>query len=83
MGHIFVNVYLEGLKSGEEVRMPVDTGATLTAIPPELAERLGVPKLRPRKVKLADGSEVEAEAGVVDLRINDREVPTVVLILGF
>lgn len=82
MGHVFTQAYVEGLKSGENVRMLVDTGATLAVIPRDLGERLGVPTLKPRKVKLADGEEVEAEAGVVHITINGREAPTTVLIIG-
>ena len=55
MGHTFVNVYLEGTKKGEEMKVLVDTGATFTVIPKDLAERLGVPKLRKERVKLANG----------------------------
>jgi len=33
-------------------------------------------------VKLADGKEVEAEAGIIHIRINDREAPATVLIMG-
>ena len=82
MGHIFTDAYLEGLVSGEKVRMLVDTGATWTSISSELAQRLGVTKLKPRKVKLADGNEVNAEVGVIDIKVNGREVPTIVLIMG-
>ncbi|MBT9141527.1 MAG: hypothetical protein DDT30_02119 [Dehalococcoidia bacterium] len=83
MGHVFVNAYLEGTMSGEEIRMLVDTGATFTAIPEELAERLGIPRLKPRRTKLADSREVDVEVGVVDsIRINGREIPTLVLIMG-
>lgn len=82
MGHIFTDAYLEGLVSGEKVRMLVDTGATLTVISSELAERLGVSRLKSRKVKLANGIEVNAEAGAINIKVNGREVPTTVLIMG-
>jgi clan AA aspartic protease len=82
MGHVFVNAVLEGTKKSEAIRMLVDTGATFSAIAKETAERIGVPKLKPSKVKLADGREVEAEAGVVRVGINEREAPTTVLTMG-
>lgn len=62
--------------------MLVDTGATLSVIPRELADRLGVPRLGPRTVQLAGGKELAVEAGVVHVKINGREAPTTVLILG-
>ncbi|MHC1636478.1 MAG: retroviral-like aspartic protease family protein, partial [Candidatus Methanospirareceae archaeon] len=81
MGHIFVKVYLKGRKKGEEVKMLVDTGAIFTVIPKDLAERLDIPKLRKEKVKLANGMEKEAEAGIVHVKINEREAPATVLIM--
>lgn len=39
MGHVFVHVKLAGLKAAERVRMLVDTGATLTRISSDLAQR--------------------------------------------
>jgi clan AA aspartic protease len=82
MGHVFADAYVEGLKSGEKVKMLVDTGATLTMIPRDLAERLGVPTLKPRRVGLADGREIEAEAGLVSIEIDGREAPATVLVMG-
>lgn len=82
MGHVFAEAHVEGLKSGEQMKMLVDTEATLTTIPRDLAKRLGVPTLRPRKVGLTDGQEIEAEAGVVSIRINGREAPATVLVMG-
>jgi aspartyl protease family protein len=67
---------------GDEMKVLVDTGATFTVIPKVLAERLGVPKLRKERVKLAtNGMEVKAEEGVVHVKIKEREAPTTVLIM--
>ena len=82
MGHVFVEAQLAGLKAAERVKMLVDTGATLTTISSELAQRLGIPTLKPSKVRLADGREVETKAGVVSLKVNGREAPTTVLVMG-
>ena len=82
MGHVFVEAQLAGLKVAERVRMLVDTGAALTTISSDLAQRLGIPTLKPSKVRLADGREVEAKAGVVGLKVNGRKAPTTVLIMG-
>jgi clan AA aspartic protease len=81
MGYTFVNVYLEGTKKGEERKVLVDTGATFTVLLKNLAEKRGVPKLRKEWAKLANGMKVEAEAGVVHVKINEREAPTTVLIM--
>jgi predicted aspartyl protease len=82
MGHVFVEAQLAGLKTAERVKMLVDTGATLTTVSSDLAQRLGIPTLKPSKVRLADGREVEAKAGVVGLKVNGREAPTTVLVMG-
>ncbi|MBE3588499.1 MAG: clan AA aspartic protease [Thermoanaerobacteraceae bacterium] len=82
MGHVYVNAQLEGTKGMEMVTMLVDTGATLSAIPENLAERIGVPKLGPKKVQLANGQEFNVQFGVVNIKINGREAPTTVLIVG-
>jgi clan AA aspartic protease len=82
MGHVFVKVRLEGLRAAEEVRMLVDTGATFAAIPDDLAQRLGIPTLKPITITLADGAEVEARAGTVNVEIDGRKAPATVLILG-
>ena len=81
MGHTFVEAYLEGRKKGAEVKMLVDTGATFTVIPGDLAEELGIPKLGTESVKLANGMAMEAEAGIVHVKIKEREAPTTVLIM--
>ena len=61
--------------------MLVDTGAAFTVIPKDLAERLDIPKLREGGVKLANGMEMETEAGVVHVKIDAREAPSTVLIM--
>lgn len=76
MGYVFVNAYLEGTKSGEELRALVDTRATYTTISKEMAENIGV-LVYPRKFKtrLVDGREVEAKVGMACIRVNEREAP--------
>ncbi|MGH7834768.1 MAG: aspartyl protease family protein, partial [Candidatus Binatia bacterium] len=58
MGHVYQKVRLRGDKA-VTVRMLVDTGATFSVIPPNLARALGIK--RPRRsvsVRLADGRSV-------------------------
>jgi len=82
MGHVFVKAMLEGVNRQEEIDMLVDTGATLSTIPEDLAQRLGVPRLKSKRAQLADGRELVVEAGTVQIKINGREAPTTVLIMG-
>jgi len=82
MGYIFVKAILEGVNRQEEIELLVDTGATLSTIPEDLAQRLGVPRLKPKRAQLADGRELVVEAGTVQIKINGREAPTTVLIMG-
>ena len=80
MGHVYQRVKL-GAVNEEELTILVDTGATLSLIPPALADRLGVTRL-PRKqvIVLADGRRLEAEVGVVMVEIGDRRAPSTVVI---
>lgn len=80
MGHVHQDVELE-LSRVETVNMLVDTGATFSLISPQLADRLGIPRPRPkRRLTLADGRTLEAEAGTVTVRIGDREAFATVVI---
>jgi len=82
MGQVFVKAMLEGVNRQEEIDLLVDTGATLSTIPEDLAQRLGVSMLKPKRAQLADGRELVVEAGTVQIKINGREAPTTVLIRG-
>ena len=64
----------------KEVELLVDTGATLTWIPRELLEELGVPRLRRRSFLVADGRAVERDTVGALVRLNGSEaIVTVVL----
>src|SRR5437879_9215460 len=80
MGHVYQRVKL-GAVNEEDLTILVDTGATLSLIPPALADRLGITRL-PRKqvIVLADGRRIEAEVGVVMVEIGDRRAPSTVVI---
>lgn len=56
-----------------EVELLVDTGATLSWIPREVLEQLGVPRLRRRSFVLADGRTVERETAGAIVRLNGNE----------
>ena len=63
-----------------EVELLVDTGATLSWVPREIIERLGVPRLRRRSFLVANGRTVERETAgaIVQLDGNEASVTLVV-----
>lgn len=80
MGHVHQSVTLTA-RTSETVRMLVDTDATFTVIPPEIARRIGITPLgRQYEVRLADGSKVSWEVGSTLIRVDGREAPATVLI---
>ena len=80
MGRVYQRVKLAAVNE-EELAILVDTGATLSLIPPALSDRLGVARF-PRKqtIILADGRRVEADVGTVMVEIGDRRAATTVVI---
>ena len=80
MGHVYQPVKLAAVNE-EDLNILIDTGATLSLIPPALADRLGIARF-PRKqaIVLADGRRIEADAGVVMVEIGDRKAVSTVVI---
>src|SRR6184192_155647 len=65
MGHVYQRVKLAAVNE-EDLNILVDTGATLSLIPPVLADRLGIARFpRKHEIVLADGRRIDAEVGVV------------------
>ena len=56
-----------------EVELLVDSGATLSWVPRELLERLGVPRLPRRSFPVADGRTIERETAGASIRVNGSE----------
>ncbi len=56
-----------------DVELLVDTGATLTWVPREIIEQLGVPRLPRRSFLVADGRTVERETAGAVLRLDGNE----------
>lgn len=56
-----------------EVALLVDTGATLSWIPTEVLDRLGVPRLARRPFLLADGKMIERDTAGVLMRLNGTD----------
>lgn len=80
MGHVYQDVGLTADKT-KKVRMLVDTGASYTMIPTELAKELGVKTMRKRfPVELADGRRIKLKAGSAIVQIDGREAPITVYV---
>lgn len=80
MGHVYQRLKLAAVNE-EEVTILVDTGATYSLIPPALADRLGVAPLPQKQtIVLADGRRIEAQVGLVMVRIGDRSAASTVVI---
>ena len=56
----------------EQIAVLVDTGASITVVPREMLERLGVPPIDREPFELADGRVVEREVGQTWVRVEDR-----------
>ena len=80
MGHVVQKVLLTA-REEREVSMVVDTGATFSVLPPDLADEIGVARLgRTYRIELANGTPVDMEVGTAFFRVLDREAPATVLI---
>lgn len=63
-----------------EFELWVDTGATLSQIPRELADRLGVPRLGTRSFFPADGRKIERETAGAIFYIDGRQANVTVIV---
>jgi aspartyl protease family protein len=82
MGLFSVDVELEGPAGRERVTMLVDSGATYSAIPTDLAHRLGLPQNRQDTFELADGRKARLAVVEARIRVNGRETPTLLILTG-
>lgn len=51
------------VSKSEEAELIIDTGATFSVIKKERLKRLGIPPIRKRKLRLADGEIIERDTG--------------------
>jgi aspartyl protease family protein len=79
MPYLYQHVHVSANKSAT-VRMLVDTGATYSVIPKSLARRLGITRLRPVRVSLANGQRVKVDAGLAVFALGGREAPSTILV---
>ena len=63
-----------------EVDLLVDTGATLSWVPRQILDRLGVPRLPRRRFLLADGGFVERDTAGVLMRMDGTEAMVTVVV---
>jgi clan AA aspartic protease len=79
MGTFRVDVTVGNLADRERsLTLPllVDTGATYTTLPREVADALGLEPIETRRVRLADGREDLWPMAAIFVRIDGREVPS-------
>ena len=63
----------------EKVDATVDTGSTYTCLPSTMLRNLGIVPYRRIQSELADGSIVEDDLGIVNVRVEGIEAPTLVI----
>ena len=63
----------------EVVDALVDTGSTFTCLPATLLQEFGIVPFRRIRSELADGSVVEDELGLVHVRVDGIETPTLAI----
>ncbi|HBH03473.1 MAG: hypothetical protein A2W08_06295 [Candidatus Rokubacteria bacterium RBG_16_73_20] len=78
MGEVRVGIVVvnprTGARSGE-IRALADTGATLTVIPRDVLQGLGIRALRRVSLVLADGRRAERDVGDADVAVNGDAAP--------
>jgi len=80
MGHVYVDADISWTTT-ERVHLLVDTGATYSLLPEDLARRLGVVSSpRPVRATFADGSQRDFRIGTALVRISEREAGMTVFI---
>ena len=80
MGHVVVDAELAGARRAR-VRVLVNTGATYSVLPADLAKRLRITEAPRRlKVRLADGGRKSMRVGTVFVRLLGREAVDTALI---
>jgi len=79
VGHVLVSVKVRGKKSTELKEVLVDTGASFTVFPLELAEEYLIDTPFEVELRLGDGRRVRARVFIGELEIEGRRGPVRVL----
>ena len=83
MGETIAEISITGPKGSKTVHAVVDTGATNTVVPKELADSLGIVTTRADEVVLADGSTDKVGVGSAEVEIQGiRQVVPVYIYKG-
>ncbi len=78
MGEVRVEIVVVNPRTGaqsEEITALADTGPTLSVIPREILQRLGIQTLRTVSLVLADGRRAERGVGDAAVSVNGEAVP--------
>jgi aspartyl protease family protein len=81
MGHLYPDIVVRGSKGSQTLKQVlVDTGATFTALPEEMLEKIGAGRIPGEiEVGLGNGKKVKARAYGVAIQIEDTAAPTVAI----
>src|SRR5207302_9496347 len=83
MGEVRVDVVVSNPGTGVQskgVSALADTGATLSVIPAEILQQLGISTLRRISLVLADGRRAERDVGEAAVAVNGESVPCRVVV---
>jgi clan AA aspartic protease len=83
MGTFRVDVTVSNLQDRERsvtLALLVDTGATYTTLPREVADALGLEPIDTRQIRLGDGREEQWPIAAILVRVGEQECPSLALI---
>lgn len=78
MGEVRVQIIIINPRTdarSEEITALADTGATLSVLPGEVLQRLGIEKVRAVSPVLADGRRAQRDVGEAAVGVNGESVP--------
>jgi predicted aspartyl protease len=75
MGITHVNMEIANpgdLSRRETVRLLVDSGASISIVPAQILERIGIPPISDETFYLADGSTIKRKKGIAAFKLDER-----------
>ncbi len=81
MGTFSVQIEIANRHDGEFIALEamVDTGASYLMVPADILQQLGVRQTERRVFQLADHRTVEYDMGVLELKLDGRQIPVPVV----